>query len=63
MTELLPCPFCGSEELYGPHFREYCGDYYFPEWWVECSNCPCGMETKGESVEILIDAWNRRDKP
>ena len=56
---LLPCPFCGTDDLCGPHFREYCGDTYSPEWWVECNRCPCGMETKGNAAD-LVKAWNRR---
>lgn len=59
---LLPCPFCGSVELNGPHISEYIGDHYSPSWWVACENCPGSMEVQGEDVDGLIEAWNRRDE-
>lgn len=57
---LLPCPFCGSTELNGPHISEYVGDHYSTSWWVDCENCPGGMEVDGEEVTGLVDAWNKR---
>lgn len=57
---LLPCPFCGSTELNGPHISEYVGDSYSPSWWVDCEECPGGMEVKGKDVQSLVDAWNKR---
>ena len=59
---LLPCPFCGSTELNGPHINKYVGDSYSPSWWVDCEKCPGGMEVKGEDVQGLVDAWNKRAK-
>lgn len=55
-----PCPHCGSTDLLGPNLSEYCGDAYDPKWWIECSNCPCGMEVYSEDREDLISAWNKR---
>lgn len=57
---LLPCPFCGSTELNGPHIIEYVGDYCSPSWWVDCENCPCSMHIMGTDVNVLADAWNTR---
>ena len=59
-TILSPCPFCGSTDLNGPHINEYVGDSYSPSWWVDCEECPCSMEVKGEDVNGLVNAWNRR---
>lgn len=57
---LLPCPHCGSGVFEGPHLREYVGDNYAPSWWVECAECPCGMEVDGADVGLLVGAWNTR---
>jgi hypothetical protein len=57
---LLPCPFCGSTELNGPHISEYVGDHYSPSWWVECENCPGSMEVQGAGADGLANAWNKR---
>ena len=57
---LLPCPFCGSTELNGPHISEYVGDHYSPSWWVDCEECPGGIEVQGADVSGLEEAWNKR---
>ena len=54
------CPHCGSNDLWGPNFTEYIGDNRSPRWWVECRECPAGMEVKGETPKALIEAWNKR---
>lgn len=59
-TPLLPCPHCGSISLNGPHFQEYVGDYRDPYWWIECNECPAGMEVNGENICDFTAAWNRR---
>ena len=56
---LRPCPFCGSEELDGPHRTDYIGDYYDPHYWLDCCKCPAGMNVQGETPDNLIKAWNR----
>lgn len=62
MTELLPCPFCGSEPwgVFGPH--EDSGYY-----WVEChgpgNDCmTCGdwYAHEANSRDEAQAAWNRR---
>lgn len=54
------CPHCGSYDLDGPHFIDYVGDVYTPSWWISCTNCPCSMDVSGESVVLLLEAWNKR---
>lgn len=57
MTEIKPCPFCGSEATF--RYKEG-----LDTWIVECSNTSCpasymiGMDydTQEEAVEV----WNRR---
>lgn len=63
--KLLPCPFCGSEDLELNNTHTAC-------YWVECSQC--GAEVSGtaiysdsdkpedhlEAAKSAISAWNRR---
>lgn len=56
IAPILPCPYCGSYDLNGPHLTEYAG----PHWWIECNRCPCAMRVYGETAVPLIEAWNRR---
>ncbi len=58
--DLKPCPFCGSNDLDGPNLTEYIGDHREPFWWIDCNNCPCGMEVDGEFPMPVIKAWNNR---
>lgn len=60
MSELKPCPFCGSTVLRGPISQEYIGDTYAPAWWIECMECPCVMAVDGETEDGVVNAWNRR---
>lgn len=54
MTEkLLPCPFCGSEDLETARDKE--SDW----WWVNCNSC----RAAGPVMTINTDdvrGWNRR---
>lgn len=63
-TTLLPCPFCGSDDLevteHPPHKHLFSGMPDHPgSWTVVCGKCPAGMiESTFESVAAV---WNRRD--
>ena len=43
MTELLPCPFCGSKDL-------EIGNTHTPIFWVECLDC--GAEKSGQHFAV-----------
>lgn len=58
MTELKPCPFCGSKNtacsFYTTH-TEGMEDHYY----IGCKNCGANG-SRGKSEEEAIEAWNRR---
>lgn len=57
MTELKPCPFCGSAEGRLNPVENHEGT-----WWVDCENCFCeGPWSK--TKEYAIAAWNTRHYP
>ena len=52
MTELKPCPFCGS----AAEMRHGHSHYY-----ARCENQECLVRTKRyDSIEKACEAWNRR---
>lgn len=55
MSELKPCPFCGSEAraewMDGEEQLDLC--------WVECGKCGASTVFCGQP-ELAIDAWNTR---
>lgn len=51
MTDLKPCPFCGSNEIMD---MRYSGDAR-----VQCSGCNASTDTYGDHAESH-KAWNRR---
>lgn len=54
MSELKPCPFCGSQP------DDNCVGTYF----VVCGNCGIdGPLGKGNNPASAIEAWNRRTQP
>ena len=66
MTEiasLLPCPFCGSNELSIVE-TEYCGDSFCPTVTIDCRECPGGMYLDGGDMKAVMDEivtkWNTR---
>lgn len=62
MTELRPCPFCGSKQLdvFDKDKRDSYGDYLETVYQVECWNCDtAGPE--GPSEEEATDLWNKRN--
>ena len=60
MKELKPCPFCGCTELNGPHETDI-GDCKPKVYiWIECTECPCGMEYFNVTLEEALKHWNTR---
>ena len=53
MTQLKPCPFCGSRNI-RQHSR-----YPVQVWSVKCRDCGGKMQRPG-SQEQAVAAWNRR---
>lgn len=51
MSELKPCPFCGSKDV-GFNENAYA-------IWVECCNCWCRTDEEF-SVDTAREVWNRR---
>lgn len=56
MSDLKPCPFCGSDDVYVP-MTDSRIDWYFV-WCPGCCFAGPGR-TKGQDA---IEAWNRRAK-
>lgn len=55
MSELKPCPFCGSE-------ANMLGDYDYSNYHANCTNDECGCYWVAcyETEQEAIEAWNRR---
>lgn len=58
MTELKPCPFCGSTNIYVDEYDHHCGN---KRWRVVCLEC-MGQVDAGiwQSKLPAIEAWNTR---
>lgn len=50
MSELKPCPFCGSLNVHA---------IYAPDCWVKCLDCGAGGPERN-SIETAAEAWNGR---
>jgi len=57
MSNLKPCPFCGTEPN---HMTSELGDR--PCFYYECDNPKCGAAEKGwhDTEQEAINAWNTR---
>ena len=54
MSDLMPCPFCGSKATLED--REPAR-----QWWAECSNRKCrAMGPNCEGPDGATEAWNTR---
>lgn len=59
--ELLPCPFCGKNEIAPPHLRsekkKHFDNLHFTVFCLNCGCCPdyC-VSTEKEAIEV----WNTR---
>lgn len=63
IVSLLPCPFCGSNNLHIIE-TEYCGDSFCPMVTIDCKDCPCGMYLDGgdmtKVMQEIVEKWNTR---
>ena len=60
-TELLPCPFCGSDDILefsNMGQEEYQGEPYWAN--VECRCCRASTAKFNTTIEDAIAAWNTR---
>lgn len=55
MSELLPCPFCASDDV---HIDGVKGTL----WWIWCDGCAAHSGDFG-AEQYAIDAWNTRAAP
>ena len=63
-VEMLPCPFCGSENVKPIHYSGSYG-YSASEDYVKCLSCSAtgGLITNDNGLNCMEDAiekWNRR---
>lgn len=57
-NELLPCPFCGSEEIVFMEYEHGAG----LRWKVFCCGCAAGVDPGwAQQPSAVAQIWNRRD--
>lgn len=56
-NELLPCPFCGSEEVVFMQYEHAAG----LRWKVVCCGCMAGIDPgSAQKPHQVAERWNRR---
>ena len=66
VAKLLPCPFCGydmSADEDGAYQKAGFIGAQTPVWAVTCGGTGCNASVETTSVEMAVDAWNRRASP
>ena len=53
MSELKPCPFCGSK-------AELITQHRLLAYFVECANEQCSGSVQGDTEDEVVSAWNAR---
>ena len=56
---LLPCPFCGGNNVDLKHYKVKNNDW----WYVSCEDCEIALDPlyfNGQTKEQAIERWNRR---
>lgn len=57
---LLPCPFCGSEDIAYGKYEHAAG----PRWAVVCMGCMAQIDPGWAQMRHAVqELWNRRSKP
>lgn len=54
MSDLKPCPFCGSANVHAYSYKEA----VYRQYAVKCKKC--GARIMAQSTELAIEKWNRR---
>lgn len=72
MSELKPCPFCGSEDIFQTYSQEYAFGLKHPK--IFCNSCKAIFSVEDDSPYTnceedyayrrvkTVEAWNRRVK-
>ncbi len=60
MNELLPCPFCGSDDVI---IENHVDDIEMMHPYISCIGCGTyGPQTSKGDENIAIERWNKRDE-